>query len=397
MQIPGLRSRTREEVLIIALYITIAIVTTLQHTIGRANTNNFVIFRASFWHLLHGQDLYAWYLAEHWDLFKYSPTTALLLAPFAVLPFGISLLCWTLLGALALTLSVLALIPGRAGAAALLIVLLEAVGSMQIAQSNTIVAALIILSVVALERNRVVGGAAAVIAGAGIKVFPLAAGLFGLLTPMRWRHVLWCAVIGVVFVLLPLLVTSPALLQMQYHSWFALQQNDAAKVGSAWLGGIIELAVGHAILHGPVQLFGIAVIVTSAWFARDRWNDAVIRRLLLASLLIFSVVFNHMAESPSFVIAFAGIGIWWASLPRERWRDAMVLMIVLMGSVGGSDVVPRHIRDEWHGRIQLKAIVTLIGWFALQYDIVQQLRTSETAILVQSDAHEVQSDRIANA
>ncbi|MDQ6611056.1 MAG: DUF2029 domain-containing protein [Gemmatimonadota bacterium] len=381
MQIHALRNRTRPEVAIVALYIVIAIVISLQHTVGRANTNNFIIFRASFWHLLHGQDLYAWYLAEHWDLFKYSPTTALLLAPFAILPFGISLFCWTVLSALALTLSLLALMPGRAGVAALLIVLLEAIGSMQMAQSNTLVAALMILSLVALEHQRIAAGATAVIVGASIKLFPLSAGLFGLLTPMRWRHVAWCTIIGIVFVLLPLLVTSPAQLQMQYHSWFVLQEQDATKTGMAWLGGIIELALGHAIPHRPVQLFGVAIILVAAWFARDKWHDAVVRRLLLASLLIFSVVFNHMAESPSFVIAFAGIGIWWASLPSERWRDALVLMIVLLGSVGGSDIVPRHIREVWHGRIQLKAIVTLLGWFALQYDLIQRLRVPARAAL----------------
>ena len=376
-----MRRRTRQEVAIVAIYIVIAIVISVQHTVGRANTNNFIIFRASFWHLLRGQDLYAWYLAEHWDLFKYSPTTALLLAPFAILPFGISLFCWTLLSALALTFSLLSLVPGRVGVVALLIVLLEAIGSMQMAQSNTLVAALMILSVVALEHQRIAGGATAVIAGASIKLFPLGAGLFGLLTPMRWRHVAWCTLVGMVFLLLPLLVTSPALLQMQYQSWFVLQQHDATKTGMAWLGGVIELALGHAIPHGPVQLFGVATILVAAWFARAKWDEPVIRRLMLASLLIFSVVFNHMAESPSFVIAFAGIGIWWASLPRERWRDILVVLIVLLGSVGGSDIVPRHIRAEWHDRIQLKAIVTLFGWVAVQYDLVQQLRTPARAAL----------------
>lgn len=367
----------RTSVRMVALYAIIALVISAQQTIGNARSNNFAIFRASFWHLVHGQDLYAWYLKEHWDLFKYSPTCALLFAPFAALPYGAGLTLWNLVNAIVLSGAVVMLLPGRAGAAALFVMLLEAFGALQNTQSNALIAGLIVLAVVALERERIFGGALAIISAAAIKVFPLSAGIFGLLTPNRRKHVMWCAVLGTVFVLLPLLVTSPTQLMVQYDSWFAVQKQDATKVGMAWLGGLIELMLGRAIPHSPVQLAGVAWIVASAWMARDRWmEDPIVRRLLLASLLIFSVVFNHMAESPSFVIAYTGVGIWWAAMPRARWRDAMVLLIVLLGSIGGSDLVPRHIRVQWHGRIQLKAIVTLVGWFALQVDLWRQLRVN---------------------
>jgi hypothetical protein len=248
------------------------------------------------------------------------------------------------------------------------------VGALQNAQSNALVAGLMILSVVALERGRTAGGVAAVVAGATIKVFPLGAGLFGLLTPAWRRHIAWCAVFGFGSIALPLLVTSPALLRGQYDGWLAVQQQDGAKVGMAWLGGIVEIVLGRAIPHAPVQLAGIGWMMLSAWMARAQWTNPPVRRLLLASLLVFAVVFNHMAESPSFVIAFAGVGIWWATMPRESWRDALVAVIVLLGSVGGSDIVPKHIRLDWHAHYQIKAVVTVVGWFALQLDLFRYLR-----------------------
>src|SRR3978361_988689 len=52
----------------------------------------FWVFRSSFWHLVHQQDLYARY-GRH-DLFKYSPSAALLFAPIAVPPFALGLLIW---------------------------------------------------------------------------------------------------------------------------------------------------------------------------------------------------------------------------------------------------------------------------------------------------------------
>ena len=48
-----------------------------------------------------------------------------------------------------------------------------------------------------------------------------------------------------------------------------------------------------------------------------RWGDADFRLRFLCSLLVFLVIFNHRSESPSFVIAMAGIAIWFVSLPIQ--------------------------------------------------------------------------------
>ena len=57
-------------------------------------SGNFEIFRTASRHLVSGQDLYAEYPAEHTDRFKYSPTFALLVPPFAWLPGPLALLGW---------------------------------------------------------------------------------------------------------------------------------------------------------------------------------------------------------------------------------------------------------------------------------------------------------------
>ena len=54
--------------------------------------NNYLIFKDSFIHLFNNKDLYQLYPMEHWDYFKYSPTFALLMAPFAALPDFVGLL-----------------------------------------------------------------------------------------------------------------------------------------------------------------------------------------------------------------------------------------------------------------------------------------------------------------
>ena len=91
---------------VVALYVATSVAVVLQRGIVGPQHNVFRIFRQSFWHLVAGRNLYTAYPSEQGgapaDLFKYSPTAALFFAPFALPPYGLALLAWSLLGALLL-------------------------------------------------------------------------------------------------------------------------------------------------------------------------------------------------------------------------------------------------------------------------------------------------------
>ena len=48
---------------------------------------------------------------------------------------------------------------------------------------------------------------------------------------------------------------------------------------------------------------GCALLVLPIVLRPSRWGDGDFRRTYLGSVLIFSVIFNHKAEQPSFMIA----------------------------------------------------------------------------------------------
>jgi hypothetical protein len=73
---------------------------TFQGEIEYTHYNNYKIFKESYFHLVEKQDLYQLYPKEHWDYYKYSPTFALFMAPFAYLPDFLGLLFWNLLNVL---------------------------------------------------------------------------------------------------------------------------------------------------------------------------------------------------------------------------------------------------------------------------------------------------------
>ncbi|HEY6155986.1 MAG TPA: glycosyltransferase 87 family protein, partial [Gemmatimonadales bacterium] len=138
---------------ILALYLASAVFVTVQQgVVGRSN--NFKVFRAAAVNLLAHRDLYAAHPDQHFDFYKYSPSFALLFAPFAALPFAAALLIWSLLNSLLLWYAVRRLLPDRQATLALALVYLEVLFAMQYTQSNGLVTALILLAFLALEQGR---------------------------------------------------------------------------------------------------------------------------------------------------------------------------------------------------------------------------------------------------
>lgn len=286
----------------------------------------FWIFRASFWHLIHQQDLYARY-GRH-DLFKYSPSAALLFAPFAVPSFAVGLLLWNVLNAGALVFAIDRISKGRDATLMLLLVMPELFVSLQASQCNALIAALIVLAFVALERGQQLRGYVAIATGVALKLFPIAALSFAIFHPRRLRGALVFATLTVALFLLPLAVTSPSMLFVQYGWWHRIEGSDALLKGASVMR-VLQQTLGVDWPNWPVQLAGVVVLLLPL-LHRDRWSDERFRRAFLSSLLVFVVIFNHQAERPSFIIAATGVAIWFAHSSRDRYR----LMLVLLSLAG---------------------------------------------------------------
>src|SRR5438874_10390320 len=137
---------------IFVLYLASAVFVTVQQgVVGRSN--NFKVFRAAAVNLLAHRDLHAAHPDQHFDVYKYSPTFALLFAPFAALPFAPAILIWSLLNSLLLWYAVRRLLPDRQATLALALVYLEVLFAMQYTQSNGLLTAPILLAFFALNKG----------------------------------------------------------------------------------------------------------------------------------------------------------------------------------------------------------------------------------------------------
>jgi hypothetical protein len=362
---PGSARARRLEILVAILWIAAVAAATVQQGIAHQN-NNFLIFRAASRHLLHGQDLYAPYPAEHFDFYKYSPTFALLFLPFALPPFAVAMALWNALNAGVLYVAIGLVLPRRAATAARAIVFLDMLGSLQNVQSNALVAALIVLTFAAYERRHTVLGSLAAAVGTNIKVFPLAGASFAIFHPRKVRVAFALVASLAVLAALPLLVTPFATLLAQYRSWRAIEATDALERGFSIMYHV-QLLLHADLPNWPFQLLGVGALLAPVLARRGRWGDWTFRRLYLCSVLAFCVLFNHQAESPTFVIGSAGVALWFASLERRsRWEWAVFVCFFVGTVLASSDAMPDWLQQHLFDPYRFKTLPLLVAWLEMQ-------------------------------
>jgi hypothetical protein len=337
-------------------------------------SGNFEIFRTASRHLFEQRDLYAEYPEQHSDRFKYSPTFALFFAPFSWLPWPLALFLWSALNAVVLFVAVERVVPGRPGLLALVFLLLEVLRGMQNAQTNALVAGLMILGFVWLEQRRLWRAAAAVAIGACVKIFPLAALTFAIPRRLAIRAGVAAAALGALLLVLPLAITSRAMLVAQYASWRGVEASDAKQ---RWFS-VMELAhrwTGVAWPNWPLQLAGTLLLMAPLALRRARWDDARFRLLYLCSVLLYVVLFNHQAERASYLIAFVGAAVWYASSPREWWRDVLFGIAFVTVTLMSTLIPGAFLRTQTMMLYRL-ALPTLAIWIAIQMELLRPASSS---------------------
>jgi hypothetical protein len=354
------------------LWIAAVIVVSVQAAAHRSN--NFEIFRTSWDNLVAGRDLYA-ASPRHRDVFLYSPPFALLFAPFAVVPIWLGVLLWNGVNAAALYWGLGRILSPDQAFAARAIVFLDAVGSMQNVQSNALVAGLMIVAFGELERRHEFRASLAVVCGTAIKIFPIVAAVFAVFRPWRLpRFALYCVLVGVLLLATPLLVTPAPTLLNQYRSWLVAENAITVQRNYSVMQHVHMWLPGDWP-NGPIQLVGV-IMLLSPLVRLPSWGSLRFRLLFLASALMFCVLFNHKAESPSFVIAVAGVAIWFAMSDHDRLAWA-VLAIVAIGTVlSASDAMPEILQQRFFQPYRIKTLPILLVWILTQ---VQLWRRSESA------------------
>ena len=97
-----------------------------------------------------------------------------------------------------------------------------------------------------------------------------------------------------------------------------------------------------------------------------------VRVLLLAAVLIWVVIFNHRAESPSFIIATSGIYIWLLSFRPRPVEIALLCLVFIFTSLSASNIFPGHIREDFLEPYVIKAVPCILVWGKIVVDLYRE-------------------------
>ena len=342
-----------------------------ESTIKYTNYNNYVIFKQSFIHLIENKDLYQLYPEEHWDLFKYSPTFSLFFGTIAIFPDLIGLNLWNILNAITLMIAVYYLpkVDLKQKGLIVLIFLIELMTSMQNEQSNALIAGLIILAFGLLERQYYFIAAFCVVFSVYIKLFGIVGFALFLFYPQKWKLILYTAIWSIILFALPLLVVDFQQLKLLYSSWGNMLKADHSGSYGFSVMGWLQSWFGFAANKLSVVAAGVILFLIPL-MRFDLYKSYLFRILTLSSVLLWIVIFNHKAESPTFVIAMAGVSIWFIIGDKNLINSILFIAAILFTSLSPTDIFPRFLREEFVIPYSLKVVPCILIWLAILFKMI---------------------------
>lgn len=357
-------------VLGIAMFVIIVAASLHRYWLG--NFNNYHTFRYSFLNLVQGVDMYILHPAQHEDLFKYSPTFALFMGPLYPLPEVLGLVLWNLLNAMLVFFAVKRLqLSTEKKAMILLFAFIELLSSVQNTQSNGLMSGLMIMAFAFFEEKKPWMAALFICLGFYVKLFALAGAVLFLFYDKKLRFIAAMITWGLLLAVLPVLVTGVDGLIMQYKSWLHLLANDPAHELNFSVMTVVQRWTGLHIADIFYLVPGVVILVLP-FIHRKNYDDPHFRILTFASILIWVVIFNHKAESPTFAIAMCGAALWWVSQKRTRLNIALAIFVYVVTGLSATDICPPAFRNAYLWPLGIKAVPCIVLWFYIEYLLISQ-------------------------
>ena len=354
--------------------------------------NNFLIFKGVYWHTVNGTSLYAAYPSEYSDVNHYGPLFSLIIAPFALLPEWAGMLLWLLFlsGWLfaaiywsGLRKSQQVYIYWFCGFTLLTALFMQ--------QFNIAIAAIILSSFFLIEKEHEGWAAFFIVLGTLVKLYGIVGLAFFLFSRHKLRLTLWLAVWSVILFLAPMAISSPDYIIGQYHEWFTcLVEKNTHNLNSfaqnISLLGFVRRTTGHADYSDLWLIIPGMALFALPYLRFSQYKNLAFRETILASVLLFVILFSTGSEASGYVIALLGVCIWYTAAPwkRGKWAIALMVFVFILSGMGNCDLIPKMIRHDYIQTYALRALPISIVWLWLCYELC----TKDYTPIEKVDAHE---------
>lgn len=336
---------------------------------GPHKYNNFMIFRGVADHLFSSLPLYEPYPLEYGDLNHYGPIFGFLIAPFAALPPWLGMPLWVAALSALLYWAVRQMpLPVRLTTLVLWLAANDFYTAALMQQFNIAVAALLIGSLAMIQQRREGWAALMIVVSMFVKIYGVLGLAFFFFVRRKGRFIGCMALYSAAALLLPLLFVTPEYLLSQYMAWAAdITEKNAQNMFCAYtnisLLGFVRKTTGSTSYSDLWIMLPAVVLFLLSYLRIGQYKYTAYRLTMLASLLLFIVIFSSGSENSGYVIASLGGGIWWVTLsPLRRGKAEWALLALMLAASFANHLLPRTFYLEVYTGYALRSLPFFLIW-----------------------------------
>ena len=216
--------------------------------------------------------------------------------------------------------------------------------------------------------------------GTFIKLYGIVGLAFFFFSKNKPKLIFSLALWSLIFFLAPMIISSPDYIVERYIEWFnrlVVKNGTNAVLGSyqdfSVMGVVRRFTNDATIPNTPFLITGL-ILFSLPYLRFKSFSNKKFQLLQLASVLIFTVIFSSGSESPTYIIAFIGVAIWFVTQPNPKNRYVVFLLVfaMILTSFSHTDLFPRYIIENYVRKYSLKAIPCIIIWFVIVYEMITQ-------------------------
>ena len=348
--------------------------------------NNFLIFCGVWDHLNAQLPLYAPYPEEYGDVNHYGPVFSLLIAPFAIMTRPMGLFFWLLF--LVSFLYVAIRYSDLSRFEKLFVFWFcshELLNAMFLSQFNIGIAAIVVLTFTMIERRQDFWAAFFIILGTMTKLYGILGLAFFFFSQKKIELIVSLLFWSVIMFVAPMLFASPEYVVSQYFEWFAdLTKKNAENINLLAIGNMADLSTNISLLGFIRRTTRILtysdlwiiipnlILFCLAYLRHDQYKYVAFREMIMASALMFCVLFSTGSENSTYIIAFVGVALWYCCVPWQRscYDKGLMILVFIISSLSPGDLFPKVVYREFIQPYAIKAVPVAIVWFKLCYEIL---------------------------
>ena len=360
---------------IIIIYFVLAIVAAILKYV-KNTFNNYLIFKNVYYHFVNSTNLYSEYPEEYFDTNHYGPFFSIIIAPFAIFPNWLGCVLWNVFNVSILLYAIFKLpLDEKYQKIIALICINEVVTALVSYQFNVAITGMLLLTFIYLEKNKLYLASMTIVIATLTKLYGVIGFAFFFFIKNKTRFVFIFIVTLIALFFLPSILSNTSYLLQSYLDWknsllekttfnTTSSMADISFFGliNAWFG--IKINVLYGLIIG-CSVLGIALL------RKLQHEYLSFRILILCNTLLCIVLFNTNVESPTFVIAFFGIAIWYVIVPKTRYVNFLLIFAIILTSLSATDLVPKIVKYTYIQPLKLKVLPCIFIWIDISYRLLR--------------------------